>query len=95
MADDLVGELGGDIDAIEVRFDNAPELVGNSLIDEEDIDNAEIHEIPGAIISHEELENNIIPQKSDEFVCSKCFMIKHQSQQVNTSKDNPICRDCA
>jgi hypothetical protein len=42
----------------------------------------------------EAVETEIAPPQKDEFVCIKCFLVKHSSQRKKgpTSK---ICSDCA
>jgi len=34
-------------------------------------------------------------RSKNEFQCSKCFLISHQSRQSNTGETYPICSDCA
>jgi len=35
----------------------------------------------------------VVPKQSDEFICKKCFMVRHASQLANKTKQ--LCRDCA
>lgn len=41
----------------------------------------------------EPLTAKVLPPQPTEFVCKKCFLVKHRSQLKNASK--MICRDCA
>lgn len=34
-----------------------------------------------------------LPQQANEFTCSHCFLVKHQSQLADPSRN--ICHDCA
>jgi hypothetical protein len=34
-----------------------------------------------------------VPKQANEFTCSGCFLVKHQSQLVDQKKT--LCRDCA
>jgi hypothetical protein len=40
------------------------------------------------------LDVEVAPPQDDEFVCSKCFLVKHSSQRKNKSSSK-ICVDCA
>lgn len=39
------------------------------------------------------LPNKVKPQQAREFVCKKCFLVKHQSQLADRRR--MLCRDCA
>jgi uncharacterized protein DUF4193 len=41
----------------------------------------------------ETLAVKVVPQQPTEFVCKKCFLVKHRSQLAD--KKRTICRDCA
>ncbi|HET6776250.1 MAG TPA: DUF4193 family protein [Actinomycetota bacterium] len=41
----------------------------------------------------ESLAVKVVPQQPTEFVCKKCFLVKHRSQLAD--KKRMICRDCA
>lgn len=41
----------------------------------------------------EPLEAKVVPIQSTEFVCKRCYLVKHQSQLANKKKT--LCRDCA
>ena len=41
----------------------------------------------------EPLETRVVPMQTTEFVCKKCFLVKHRSQLAD--KKRMLCRDCA
>jgi hypothetical protein len=41
----------------------------------------------------ETLTVKVVPPQPTEFVCKKCFLVKHRSQLAD--KKRMICRDCA
>ncbi|MDR1448586.1 MAG: DUF4193 domain-containing protein [Candidatus Ancillula sp.] len=66
-----------------------------NMLDEEDVDNASWYELPGVVNISDDGSVNVVPKKSDEFNCYRCFLIKHYSMlSANSSKDAPICKDC-
>lgn len=73
-----------------------PSLSGAStaIVDEEPND-VHFFELPGADLSGEELAVTVIPQQSDEFTCSSCFLVQHRHRMVLSSSGRPICTDCA
>jgi rhodanese-related sulfurtransferase len=66
-----------------------------SVIDVDEADAAESHELPGADLSHEELSVRVLPKQADEFTCTSCFLVHHRSQLVSRNGNELICRDCA
>lgn len=62
-------------------------------LDLDDAEAAETFELPGADLSGEELTVTVMPMQSDEFRCSRCFLVHHRSQLAD--EKNMICRDCA
>ena len=50
-------------------------------------------ELAGGEDINDELNIRPVPQQSNEFTCSSCFLVKHRSQLVNEKK--MLCRDCA
>lgn len=48
---------------------------------------------PGSSDRVEALPVKVAPQQPTEFVCKKCFLVKHRSQLAD--KKRVICRDCA
>jgi uncharacterized protein DUF4193 len=41
----------------------------------------------------EPVETRVVPIQTTEFVCKKCFLVKHRSQLAD--KKRMLCRDCA
>jgi len=41
----------------------------------------------------EPVDSKVVPIQSTEFVCKKCYLVKHRSQLANKKK--MLCRDCA
>lgn len=48
---------------------------------------------PGSSDRVEALPVKVAPQQPTEFVCKKCFLVKHRSQLADGKR--MICRDCA
>jgi hypothetical protein len=46
----------------------------------------------GAAERVETLTVKVVPQQPTEFVCKKCFLVKHRSQLAD--KKRMFCRDC-
>lgn len=74
----------------------APSLeeVSTAVVDD-DPNDVHFFELPGADLSGEELSVTVIPQRSDEFTCSSCFLVQHRSRMRRSSSGIPICADCA
>lgn len=68
---------------------------GTSSVDVDEIEQAEGFELPGADLSGEELSVQVIPRQSDEFTCSKCFLVHHRSQLAKEVGGLPVCTECA
>lgn len=85
--------------AEELAQTSLEELTGrhsqSGVIDTDDADLAEEFELPGADLSGEELAVRIVPRRADEFVCSKCFLIRHRGQLASTSGGELTCTECA
>jgi len=67
----------------------------SSVVDVDEADLAESHELPGADLSNEEFTVRVLPRQSDEFTCSSCFLVHHRSQLASEKNGRFICRDCA
>ena len=88
-ADDELGE-----DSLEeLKARRAEAQTGSVDLDEADL--AESLELPGADLSGEELTVKVLPRQSDEFTCSRCFLVHHRSQLADTHGDQLICTECA
>lgn len=66
-----------------------------STVDVDEAENAEGFELPGADLSGEELSVTVIPRQADEFMCSRCFLVRHRSQLAKETGGQAVCRDCA
>ncbi|WP_457205527.1 DUF4193 domain-containing protein [Nocardioides sp. P5_C9_2] len=62
-------------------------------IDEDETELAESYELPGADLSHEVLSVEVTPKQNDEFTCTSCFLVQHESRRAAPGVD--VCRDCA
>ena len=62
-------------------------------IDEDETDLAESYELPGADLSDEVLSVEVTPKQTDEFTCTSCFLVQHESRR--SSKGVDLCADCA
>lgn len=43
----------------------------------------------------EDLSLSVVPTQADEFVCSRCFLVRHRSRLARSTRRTHICRDCA
>jgi hypothetical protein len=77
--------------------DLAPTLPGSStaIVDDDDPNDVDLFEMPGADLPGEELSVTVIPKRADEFTCSSCFLVQHRSRLRKSSSGRPICADCA
>ena len=66
-----------------------------SAVEMDEADLAEVMELPGADLSDEALSVRVLPRRSDEFTCSRCFLVHHRSQLANEKNGEPICSECA
>lgn len=66
---------------------------GQVDIDEEEA--AENLELPGADLSGEELAVRVVPKQTDEFTCSRCFLVQYHTQLARGEGAKSICKDCA
>ncbi|OBK31084.1 cytochrome [Mycobacterium asiaticum] len=62
---------------------------------DDDPNESSLFELPGADLSGEELSVVVIPQRSDEFTCSCCFLVQHRNRLRVSSGGRHICADCA
>jgi hypothetical protein len=67
----------------------------SAAVDLDEAEAAEGFELPGADLSDEELTVTVVPMLSDEFRCSRCFLVHHRSQLVDKGDGHHICRECA
>lgn len=77
----------------QIKARRAETQSGAVDVDEEVL--AEGFELPGAdlsALSGEELSVPVIPRQSDEFTCTRCFLVHHRSRRA--PGQDPVCRDC-
>jgi hypothetical protein len=69
-------------------------LVKQEARDDEDADDEEDAVV--ALTKDERLEpaeTRVVPMQATEFVCKRCYLVKHRSQLAD--KKRTLCRDCA
>lgn len=66
-----------------------------SSVDVDETEHAEGFELPGADLSGEELSVRVLPRQSDEFTCTKCFLVHHRSQLASEKNGMLVCSECA
>lgn len=62
---------------------------------DDDAEEVDTVDLPGADLSGEELTVRVIPKQADEFTCSSCFLVFHRSRLARDSNGTMICADCA
>lgn len=83
-------------DSLEVLMTaKATTAASSAAIDVDEVEAAEGLELPGADLSHESLSVTVVPIQSDEFTCSKCFLVNHRTRLASNGKTGPVCIDCA
>jgi hypothetical protein len=86
---------------VDVEEDSLEELKSRRTaaqspsVDIDEAEAAEGFELPGADLSDEELTVTVVPMLSDEFRCSRCFLVHHRSQLAAQRDGENICRECA
>ncbi|MFJ6535624.1 DUF4193 domain-containing protein [Paenarthrobacter sp. NPDC091711] len=68
-----------------------------ALTDTIDLDEAALadaFELPGADLSGEELQVEIVPIQNDEFTCMSCFLVHHRSQLARETNGQKYCTEC-
>jgi Domain of unknown function (DUF4193) len=78
------------LEELKVR-NSSTQSVGLDL-DEAEV--AETFELPGADLSGEELTVTVVPMQSDEFRCSRCFLVHHHSQLAAHRNGQGIYNEC-
>lgn len=77
----------------ELKARRVDKSSGSVDVDEADL--AENLELPGADLSNEELSVRVLPQRADEFTCSRCFLVHHRSQLAKQDGSTFVCKECA
>ncbi len=81
-----------DVESIDALKERRP-LSSGSDIDVDDSDNMGF-ELGGDDLSDIELDVVLLPQQDDEFTCTNCFLVRHQSQLSGQGEIGPICAEC-
>lgn len=81
--------IGAPLYALQERDD-----VADASIEIEESDQLESFELPGADLSGERLEVDVIPRRADEFVCASCFLVYHRSRLSSRTDEVQLCLDC-
>jgi formylmethanofuran dehydrogenase subunit E len=87
-------------DEVELGEDSIEELKSrrvdsqSSSVDVDETDASEAFELPGAEVD-EELSVRVVPMQTDEFRCSRCFLVHHRSQLAYERNGELICTECA
>jgi hypothetical protein len=74
------------------RLASMPKLT--TAVVDEDPNDSPFFDLPGADLSGEELSVVVIPQRSDEFTCSCCFLVQHRNRLRFSNGGSQICADC-
>jgi len=64
-----------------------------AAIDADENDLGATFELPGSDLLDEELIVAVVPMMADEFRCTRCFLVRHRSQQATAGHE--LCRDCS
>jgi hypothetical protein len=85
---------------VELEEDSLEELQArraaqSPALDLDEAEAVEGFELPGADLSGEELTVSVVPMLSDEFRCSRCFLVHHRSQLTAGRHGQEICSECA
>ena len=80
---------GGDVESIQEL------LVKQEAADEaaDDEDEAPVTITRDDRLAADPAESRVVPMQETEFVCKRCFLVKHRSQLAD--KKRTLCRDCA
>ena len=80
---------GGDVESIQEL------LVKQEAADEaaEEEDEAPVTLTRDDRLAADPAESRVVPMQETEFVCKRCFLVKHRSQLAD--KKRTLCRDCA
>jgi hypothetical protein len=88
-------------DEVDLGEDSLEELKSrrndaqSATVDVEETDLGENFELPGADLADEDMTVKVLPMQSDEFRCSRCFLVHHRSQLAMERNGELICRECA
>jgi hypothetical protein len=69
-------------------------VINESLNLDSSLTDAEVLILPDDPTEIDVFDTEVDPPQSDEFVCSKCFLVKHASRRKR-GPSSKICSDCA
>ena len=75
------------------RLTSGEQDKSSGKVDEDETELAESYVLPGADLSHETLSIEVMPRQTDEFTCTACFLVQHESRRSSPATD--VCGDCA
>lgn len=79
----------------EVKAATATKKSQSPNVDVDEAEAAETFELPGADLSSETLDVEVVPVQPEEFTCTNCFLVHHRSALASPAGKPPLCRDCA
>ena len=85
---------GGDTESIQALQERVPDKL-SGVVDAEDADNPGSFELAGQDLADLDLDVVVLPAQEDEFTCTNCFLVKHQSQFDHDTKLGPVCHECS
>lgn len=85
---------GGDTESIQALQERVPDKM-SGVVDVEDADNPGSFELVGQDLADLDLDVVVLPPQEDEFTCTSCFLVKHQSQFDHDTKLGPVCHECS
>ena len=97
MAIDYDAPRGGidvaeqNLDQLKTRREDARSAVADTDVD----DGGDAFELPATELLDEELTVTVVPMRTDEFRCSRCFLVHHHSQLATPHGRDLVCRECA
>jgi hypothetical protein len=83
-----------DVDSDSIEELKARRTTTTGYVDIDD-DAADGFELPSLELADEELSVAVVPMRTDEFRCSRCFLVHHRSQRIVAGDGSLICRECA
>ena len=75
----------------ELKATRTKAVVQVAELDESDNESLEL---PGADLSNEQLTVRVLPPQSDEFTCTRCFLVQHRSLLARHNRREWICKNC-
>jgi hypothetical protein len=89
-----IKDEGEGLESIQELQAGQPSGAKTAVLELDETDAAEGFELPGADLSHEELNIQVIPVQADEFTCMSCFLVRHRTQLAREKNGSKYCRDC-